>query len=85
MSKIIVDPSEEQALKTALNQPHGYVYVDKLLKVKTDGYLAQITVGWVTPNDTLAPVATVSMPAPFAKELADALMQVYKQATEKRD
>jgi hypothetical protein len=83
MNKII-DTAEEGALKNAANQPHGFVYVDKVLRVKTDGYVVQVTVGWKTPNDSYNPVATVSMPAPFAKELADELLRVYEQAADSR-
>lgn len=83
MSKLI-DTADEQARKLAAGQAHGLVYIDKVLKVKTDGYLVQLTLGWATPNDAYAPVATVSMPAPFAKALADELMDAYRLAAEKR-
>jgi hypothetical protein len=84
MSKII-NPKEEEAIKTAAGQPHGFVYLDKILQVKTDGYNVQITIGWENPNGTYSPVVTAAMPVPFAKELADALARVANNADEKRD
>jgi hypothetical protein len=80
----ILDPADEQARNSAAGQQHAFVYIDEVLKAKTDGYLVQLTVGWSTPAESYAPVATFSMPAPFAKRLAEILMQAYEQASEKR-
>lgn len=77
-------PSEEELNKTATAQPHAFSYVDRLLNLKSDGYNVQITVGWETPTGTYAPVATVAMPAPFAKQLGEALLQAEKDASNKR-
>lgn len=84
MSKII-DPADEQALKAAAGQPHTMVFVDKILKAGTDGYIVQVTMGWKTPGDVYAPVATLSMPAPFAKKLSDQLIELLKQAGQLRE
>jgi len=84
MPNKIIDTADESARKTAAGQAHGLVYIDKVLKTKTDGYLVQLTLGWTTPADTMAPVATISMPAPFAEELANTLLEACKQAAEAR-
>lgn len=83
MNKII-DPADEQARKSAAGQQHGFVYIDQVLKSKTDGFLVQLTLGWSTPAESYAPVATLSMPAPFAKQLAETLMEAYELASKKR-
>lgn len=83
MSKII-NPAVEELKKAATGQPHGFVYLDKILKVKTDGYNIQMTVGWETPNGAYSPVVTAAMPIPFAKELAEALLLEAEAAASKR-
>lgn len=83
MSKLIKRADEEKKT-SATAQAHGFVYVDKLLKMKTDGFQIQMTVGWETPQESYSPVVTAAMPAPFAKELAEALLEAYKDAEKKR-
>jgi len=84
MSKTLDRADEEARNKAATGTSHAFVYIDEVLKVKTDGYTVQITLGWTSPNESYAPVATVAMPASFAKELADVLMGVHKQAAKLR-
>ena len=73
MTNMIINPSDEKALENATAQPHGFVYLDKILQMKSDGYNVQVTLGWQTPQGTYSPVVTAAMPIPFAKELAAAL------------
>jgi hypothetical protein len=84
MNKVIINPADEKAVETATAQPHGFVYIDKMLQIKTDGYNIQVTLGWQTPSGTYNPVVTAAMPAPFAKELAAALAEETKKAAGKR-
>lgn len=83
MAKLI-KRADEQKKAAAAAQAHGFVYLDRLLKVKTDGYQIQMTVGWETPQDSYSPVVTAAMPAPFAKELAEALLEACEDAEKKR-
>lgn len=78
------NPTEKEAIKNAANQPHGFVYIDQILKAKTDGYMVQLTLGWETPKGDYAPVATAAFPAPFAKLFAEELMALAALAAEKR-
>lgn len=85
MSKMIINPADEKALENATAQPHGFIYIDKVLQIKTDGYNIQITLGWQTPNGSYSPVVTAAMPAPFAEELAEVLIQETKKAKARRE
>jgi hypothetical protein len=57
----------------ALNTPHELFVVDQLLKIKNDGQLVQVTLGWESPNEAFNPIATLVMAKDFAKQFADAL------------
>lgn len=81
----IINTADEQLIKAAIAQPHGLVYIDKVLMAKTDGYMMQLTLGWKTPQDTYSPVATVSIPVPFAKVLANELLALEEDAVHKRE
>ena len=83
MSKII-NPADDDKKRNATTQPHGFFYVDKLLKIKSDGYNVQVTIGWETPSGNYHPVATAAMPIPFAKELGDALLDAARSAGSQR-
>jgi len=83
MSKTI-NPADEEATKAATSQPHSFVYVDKILNAKTDGYLLQLTLGWKTPQESYAPVATVAIPVPFARQLIEQLRALEAEAAQQR-
>ncbi len=83
MNKII-NPVEDELKKKAVEQPHGFVYVDKVLNIKTDGFGVQVTFGWETPNGAYSPVVTAAMPVPFAEHLAQTLLKAVRDAKEQR-
>jgi hypothetical protein len=58
MSKII-NTAADEAKKTATAQPNSFIYIDRILQMKTDGYNVQVTVGWEAPNGKYNPVATI--------------------------
>jgi hypothetical protein len=85
MSGNIINPAAEAQKKSALNIGHQLLLVDQLLKVDSNGYQVQVSIGWETPQGTLMPVATIVMPIPFASELADALNKAVKEGNTKRE
>lgn len=74
----MIDEIQEAKIQQALNVPHGLFVVDTLLKTKSDGQQIQLSLGWVTPNEVINPVATLVMSADFAAELAKALAMAAK-------
>ena len=84
MNQKIIDPVDDEARKTAIGQPHTFVSVDRILKIKTDGYNVQVTLGWEIPSGGYSPVATAAMPLPFARELAEALLEADRDAAGSR-
>ncbi len=74
----MIDEIQEAKIQQALNVPHGLFVVDTLLKTKSDGQQFQLSLGWVTPNEVINPVATLVMSADFAAELAKALAMAAK-------
>lgn len=80
----IIDTADEAERKKAIKIPHGFFFVDQLLQVKTDGYQAQLTIGWETPTGGYAPVATACLPVPFLRVLAEALHKLEAEAADKR-
>jgi hypothetical protein len=84
MNAEIINPVLEAQKKAALNIGHQLLVVDQLLKVATDGYQIQISLGWETPQGTLMPLTTIVMPIPFVSELASALSEAVISGDKKR-
>lgn len=68
----------EEQKKAALLVPHNFVFVDQVVKLEADGFQAQVTLGWETPQGTLQPVITLAMPLPFASNLANKIAEELK-------
>ena len=84
MTSLIINPAAEAKKKAAIAIGHQLSVVDQVLKTSTDGYQAQVTLGWTTPQDTLMPSITLVMPMPFVRELSEALATLADKADEQR-
>jgi hypothetical protein len=55
----------------ALHVPHGLFVADRILDLEIGAFISTITFAHTPPNGSINPVATVQMPTPLLKALAD--------------
>ena len=78
MTKANMNEAEKEKITHALNLPHGLSVIDKVLKIKTDGFQTQVTLGWETPSGNINPACTLVMSDEFAHQLGGQLQAATK-------